>query len=862
LGAKGIAMIKKLLTTILFLSFFAGNIAMCQTSKLDLLRQDLASAKHDTTRCSILIKIGDAYSDAKNDSAIFYYNQSIQLAQLKKFTKHQALALRLSGLYYTDQGAFDKAMEHFSLSIENYKSIGELEGVSRNFHSMGVLYRMQSNYEKAIESYLKSYKFDEESENKNGMAMNLNNLGIVYRAMGNYEKAIQYHQRSLRIKEEMGDLKGVASSYGNIGVIYRNLGYYDKAIEQYLMAIKIFEDLDDNDGIAKCYNNIGTIQFNQGNNDKALEYYYKSLKICEALKDEKGVARGYNNIGTIKRLQKDFSTAIEYFQKSFAIWEKLGDKEMMAHSFSNIGNLYQNQGNYPKAIEQHKIATTIREEIGDKKGLVNSYCSIADLYKILADSSYGAERSKYLQEALVLGKKAYHLAIDLKAAPLLKNAAENLMKTYSLLGRYTDALLMSDVLLIARDSMFNEEKTMALTEMQTKYETDKKQKEIEKQEIIIEQQELDNHRQYMLRNFSITASVLLVLLVLAAVRGIYQKRTDNNIILQKNALLQQAYEEILATSEALSAQNEELILRNQKIAKQQEEIEIQKNSLADLAMEIQEINKDLENKKGLLATKNKEITDSLTYGQRIQNAVLPSTHSIKPFFNDYYIFHKPKTIVSGDFYWAAKVRELIIFCVADCTGHGVPGALMSMLGVAFLNEIVRKEEIVNSAKLLNELREYVINSMKKEGAGVINNEGMDVGLCVYSTQNRKLQFSGANVPCWIIPKKIAETNTSNGLIELAPCSMPIGYSNRMEPFKLIEYEMNKGDRIYISTDGIADQSEKRKPNKSQVIGFKDLIVSTNKSSLNEQKKSIEHHFANWLQKNEQIDDVTLLCLEV
>ena len=337
--------------------------------------------------------------------------------------------------------------------------------------------------------------------------------------------------------------------------------------------------------------------------------------------------------------------------------------------------------------------------------------------------------------------------------------------------------------------------------------------------------------------------------------------------------LEQLNEEINATSEALKSQNEQLTRQNT-------EIETQKNDLANIAWELQDKNQEVEAQRALVDSQNKEITDSIIYAQRIQSALIPSQDALTEIFPNHFVLFKPKSIVSGDFYWATKVKRWTVFCVADCTGHGVPGAFMSMLGVSFLNEIVRKDEVVDAADILNQIRSQIISSLKEECSNYIQVDGMEMALCVLENHTLKLQFAGANLPCWIVPsnnssnidlggkKSISEKVEINAmpnsktLIELLPNRMPLSLYQRMGPFETINYQLNEGDTIYLLSDGFQDQFGGPEGKKFQTIQLKEAISNINSLPLETQHQFLNAIFEDWKKDKIQIDDVTIMGVKV
>lgn len=301
---------------------------------------------------------------------------------------------------------------------------------------------------------------------------------------------------------------------------------------------------------------------------------------------------------------------------------------------------------------------------------------------------------------------------------------------------------------------------------------------------------------------------------------------------KENFKHQQTIEE---QSKELSDKNEELHQQNEEILSQRDEIEFQKK---------------------LLEEKNKEITDSISYAKKIQDSLLPSDHEIKKSCEEYFIFFKPKDIVSGDFYWFGENGTLKFFAAADCTGHGVPGGFMSMLGITFLNDLVLDKKLIQTDAILNSLREnikYTLNKSKKEGASQTR-DGMDIALCCIDEKTHELFFSGANNPIWII----RSVNNFPEIIELKADKQPVGVYEKETPFSVQKFQLMEGDRIYAFSDGFADQFGGPKNKKYKYTQLKDLLLKYSSLNIHEQRKVLEKSFETWKADNEQVDDVLII----
>jgi serine phosphatase RsbU (regulator of sigma subunit) len=256
-----------------------------------------------------------------------------------------------------------------------------------------------------------------------------------------------------------------------------------------------------------------------------------------------------------------------------------------------------------------------------------------------------------------------------------------------------------------------------------------------------------------------------------------------------------------------------------------------------------------------IEAQNREITCSMHYASRIQHALLPPVEDLKKLLPAYFVLSKPRDIVSGDYYWLASKDEKVIIAVADCTGHGIPGAFMSILGVAFLNEIVNKAVTIRANEILNQLCGQVIKSLHQTGKSDETRDGMEMGLCVIDFGKNKLQYSGAFRPLYLI--------RDNELKELKGDNMPIGiYEQEDQSFSNSEILFKKNDIIYLFTDGYVDQlgGGERKTFRSE--NFKKLLIDIHNKPMHEQKKALEKKYEEWRGEIDQVDDILIVGIRM
>ncbi|MFH2143321.1 MAG: YfiR/HmsC family protein [Bacteroidota bacterium] len=406
--------------------------------------------------------------------------------------------------------------------------------------------------------------------------------------------------------------------------------------------------------------------------------------------------------------------------------------------------------------------------------------------------------------------------------------------------------------------------------------------EIEKQESkITEQKEVLSDQLEKIETQRLIMYLFFIMFLMVSGLGyfIYRsykiKKRANKLLHEKNVMIMERNEEIMQQKEEITAQRDEIEIQrdklkiiNQEILQAKEEIEAQRD-------EIERQKNVAEAQRDEIMEQKREITDSILYARRIQTAILPPREFIGKNLRKYFILNKPRDIVSGDYYWITEKDDKIIVAAADCTGHGVPGAFMSMLGVALLNQIVGEESILRANEILNHLREDVINSLRQTGKEGEAKDGMDIALCVFDTENRQLQFAGANNPMYYV-RKISEenrelalkdelprhiaVNENYELIEHKADKMPIGiYAVEELPFTNNEFNLTKGDTIYIFSDGFADQFGGPAGKKFKYKPFKQLLLSVQDKEMKEQEQLLNNVIEEWKgEEYEQVDDILVI----
>ncbi len=672
-----------------------------------------------------------------------------------------------------------------------------------------------------LDSLLSLLKTAKEDSNKVYL---LNDASRQYIDIGKYPQAMKYADDAEKLAKKINFKKGRANAFNNKGKVLWSQGNYPEALKNHRQALAIREEIGDKKGIAFSYGNIGNNYQSQGNYSEAISNYLKALKIFEELSDKRFIAGTLSNIGLIYWSQENFSEALNYYNRSLQLRQEIDDKGGIAISRNNIGLIFYDQHNYSEALKNHLQSLKIREELGDKKGILDSYNNIGLIY--YQQKKYSEALANYFH-ALSIGQeigdqngiatshinigdvftaekktqiakdhlnKALQIAKEIGSKERIKECYSALAYADSTEKNFLEAYVDYKKYMDYRDSLVNEENTKKMVQAQMNYEFDKKQAEEkaeqDKKDSIAEK---ERERQLTIRNFFIVASVLMLLLVFFVYNSYRQKQKANLIITQ-----------------------------------QKEEVEKQKE---------------------IIQEKNKGITDSINYAQRIQKALLASDNLLQKYFYEYFIFFKPKDIVSGDFYWATEKDEKLYLAVCDSTGHGVPGAFMSLLNISFLNEAISEKGIEHPNEIFNHVRQRLIATISSDGA----KDGMDGVLICFDKSKKEISYASANNSPLIVNETLQELPSDN---------MPVGAGEKMNSFSLQTISLQETNIFYLYTDGFADQFGGPKGKKFKYNRLNEKLSALNYLPLEKQKEELEKTFNEWKGSLEQVDDVLVVGIKI
>ncbi len=563
--------------------------------------------------------------------------------------------------------------------------------------------------------------------------------------------------------------------------------------------------------------------------------------------------------------------SISYGKKAIDIAKKQNDKNLQADVNNLVGTAYYNLDDYRGALKYYEEELALRKSLGQESSRIKILLNIGSIYQAWDKPSKAID---YYEEALIAAKK-------IKSSVIVFNCYDNLIRLYAGEKKFKEAYekLYAYMELKSISLPSTEQKKLAILE--TKYQEEKNVKEetiaelkekdstlsvvkVEKeflendtsikskainnltvetneQKLTIEEQKEQNRRQ---RQW-LLAFTLFIAVVIAFSIILYKQFRAKKKALE---MLKIQHAEIVEQKEEIQNLADKLIKSNNDIFEQKEEIEAQAEQLSI-------VNKEISMQRDEILFQKAQITDSIVYASRIQSAMLPKKDFLSKIFNEYMILWRPQEIVSGDFYWVKQVENNIVFAAADCTGHGVPGAFMSMLGISFLDEIVTESNQNKSNEILNALRKRIKNALNQTGKANEAADGMDIALCVLNTESNILQYSGAYNPLYLI--------RDNQLQVIKPDMQPIAIYPRETEFTLNELELKKDDVIYIFSDGFLDQFGGEFGDKLKAARFKNLLLEIHQKPLRMQEALLNDFILNWIgNKYLQIDDMLIFGIRI
>ena len=632
------------------------------------------------------------------------------------------------------------------------------------------------------------------------------------------DSAIFYSEKAIALAQKNGDLRRLSIAHRRMGIAYINTGDFKKSIQHQEESLRLSEQIGFNEGISKALNNLGVIYLNNELFNKALFYFLKSLKLAEHNGDESTRASLYNNCGVIYLRTGEYKQAAQFFNRAITFGLKFQNHDQLMDVYTNLSAAYRNQKKLDSALYCMQAATKYLSEESNRKALFSFYTGQGLLFstydstkraldyfllakkaatnkidEITAIVNIAEEhlKSKKYAEATKAFKSAFQLSEELKAYQNLTYLSKVLVEINEKTGNYPEMGKYMKAHLAYRDSNDKYLKTQQLRQQQLEFDYERKQ--VADSLKFAQREELKN------MELEVAASKL------------------NREKLFRFALL------LLLGSVVLLA----VFLYNRFfVTRKQNHIIARQKEIVDL--------------------KNKEILDSINYAKRLQSAILPPIEKIKQHL-DFDILYLPKDIIGGDFYFFEKLDSKLFLAVCDCTGHGIPGAIMSVVCHQALKKSIHEFGLIKAHEILTKSRELVIEQLHASEQNI--KDGMDCSLIVIDTQNNTYSWAGAYNPLWIWE--------GGNFTELKADKQPVAFYENAGAFNQQLGQLSADSFVCMFSDGYPDQFGGEKGKKFKQKQLRELIGTSLHKSSEEHIRNLKSNFIKWKGNLDQVDDVAL-----
>ncbi|MBN2523464.1 MAG: tetratricopeptide repeat protein, partial [Bacteroidales bacterium] len=626
------------------------------------------------------------------------------------------------------------------------ESVGEEMAIARANRLLGEYFFSNQEIDFSSEHYHKALAIYRDIGDQKTAAEILFDISAILFNSSNYPGALQYANESMEIFREIDDKKNLANVHSLLCDIYSYMGVNEKAIDNCIQSLRLFDELNVMDTRANLLNSIGSIYLDMGQFDRSEEYFNDALFMANTAGDAYMIVTSVSNLGEMHLQLENYEEALKYFNRALDIDMNENDEEGLGYSYLNLGNTYYQMGDYEKALEYLGKSLTYADRSVDLEMQATVYSQIGSVYSELGNYRMAIN---YLKKSLSAAQK-------INADPILLTCYNNLAKYYDKLGDQKNALIYFKLVLLLTEEMIKNQSAQEIAETEAIYNLSKKEQEIQLLRSENRIKDLEASEKTLMNIWLITGLVVSLTFIVVVYRQ---------------------YKEQNKMNQTLQVQKEELKLAKEEIQLQRDDIEKTNRSLED---------------------KNKQVTDSIEYAKRIQLSLLPDNELLRECFEDSFVLYLPRDIVSGDFYWITTIERKTYLAVLDCTGHGVPGAFMTVMANTLLSQIVLENKITEPNSMVKTLDQKIIQSLNQHGITLSPFEGMDMSLCMIDADTNLVSFTGAKLPMYYVHKGKFD------LLEGDRFSIG-GNEYREKSYKIKNKQLDKGDIIYLATDGFQDQ---------------------------------------------------------
>jgi serine phosphatase RsbU (regulator of sigma subunit)/uncharacterized protein HemY len=636
-----------------------------------------------------------------------------------------------------------------------------------------------------------------------GIAEAFHTLGTSHYAMGKYLPAEKYYLKALGFYKKTGNDYKIADIQANLGTLSIWQANYDQSIKYSMKAVEYFKTTNHQGSLARCYNSLGVAYKRRSEFDEAKKYYQLALEGFRSIKNDNGIASAFINLGRISQVQNQVKKALNFNFKALKIALKVDNKRALSTCYHNIGELKATQNKHREAITYYQKTIDIEKGFKSLPGQAYTYNFLAESHRQLKEYTKAKE----------LLKLSYDMASKTKARTELKYNYLFQSRLDSSQGNYLAAFEAYKKYTAVKDSLFNTQKSKQIARMETRFKTK------EKEQTILLLQEKERIQQYIIKRKNLWIAIiglgLFSALALAYVwyRYYINKKRNNEQLTKLNYELNQHQDEIIAQHDFIEEQRDRLEEQHTKITK------------------------------------------SLRAANHLQQATLPANEHIAELLPQHFVLYHPKDIVSGDFYWVAKVDNRQFVIMGDGTGHGVPGAFIALIATTLLDRIIKNWRVTEPEAILTMMHQEVRNVLHQQDNN--NQDGMDIGICAFEQpqagdEKLLLTFAGARRPLYFIrPEDTAVQEIKANRKSIG------GFRQNNGVFTQHTVELSPHTVFYLHTDGYADQNNvERKKFGQQAL--KDMLYQIHKKSFDIQLTHLEEILKEFMANTEQRDDIAMI----
>lgn len=831
----------------------------------------------------VLLALGMAVSSAPPDPRIAELESRLETTQ----GKDRALILAdLAGRYYRIDPEKTLAYAHEALALG--KALKDPQSHAEALQILGMVYQAKGDMPRALEYLEESLKIATAAGDDRQAAFILKNLGAIHYYGSDWHKSLEYTSRAVTLIQAWekkataaGDKnawkvmdKFRADSRVNMAACHKSLGEYEQALDLLFKALSTYESATYAPGIAGACVNAGEIYKLLKNPDKAREYFLRARDLLAGSPDKYQYAMVLSSLGGVHLAREEYEQALEYYQQARLLNEKLDHKANLISNYGRISEIRARKGEYDAALELEMKALQLSEQIGERSGTVFSTLHIGEIYLGM----------KKPDQALPYLEKAIRLAEEIRSLDGARSGYEKLAKYHEMQGDFPKALEAYRKGAAAFEKLFSEANSQKLAELQSRYDTVRKEQEIK---LLKKDQEIKDLE--IARQKAEAARRGQEIALLTKDREI----RDLEIGRQKAEAARKEQEITLLTKDReiqeleLGRQRADTARKGQEIALLSKDREIQGLEIGRqrawlvfmvaglgllLLLAVLVVNRyrlktkahrqltaahaELQKAALTIQEQSRHILDSIEYAERIQLAILPLEERMRAVLPEHFVLFRPRDIVSGDFYWFETAGDAVLVAVVDCTGHGVPGALMSMIGSTLLNKLVGERAVLSPGRILTELHREIRGVLRQESGSGQAHDGMDMALCRIDPGRRRLVFAGAGRPLYL-------ARDGNGgpprLVEIRGDRHSIGGRQREANRTFSEHEVSlvPGDTIYLSSDGFPDQNDPA-DRKLGSWRFKRLLEQCAALQIEKQREFLLRELLRFQGREKQRDDILLV----